>query len=149
MIVIYIEFHCCPYFLCIDASFMLVACASMLLIERIYWANNSAIEKIIPRKLNYLFWTFALVYGMFQVADGLQIMNRLTRWKLFQLILSVAIMMTPSIVILAVEDMKSYVTRILRTILDEMFLLSIYVVPSCLAILVNTILYLLYNHLEI
>ena len=46
--------------------FMLVACASMLLIKRIYWANNSAIEKIIPRKLNYFIWTFALFMECFK-----------------------------------------------------------------------------------
>ena len=131
--------------------FMLVTCASTLLGERIFRtsSNNIFDEKIIPRKLNYFIWSFLSVYGMFQVVDGLEIMDRVTRWKLFQFLFSAAIMTTPSIVILATEDMKAYVTRILKNLLDEIFLLSIYVVPSFLVLLVNTTLYLLYNHFEL
>ena len=132
-------------------AFMLVTCASILLGERICRTskNNILVEELIPRKLNYFIWSFVSVVGIFQVVDGLEIMDRITRWKLSQFLLSAAIMTTPSIVILTTEDMKSYVIRILKNIQDEVFLLSIYVVPSCLVLLVNTTLYLLYSHFEI
>ena len=65
------------------------------------------------------------------------------------LVISIFYAITPAIVIYRVDELKSHAYNVLKNKLDEAFLLSIYVTPAIITVIMYFTLYVIYQVLEI
>ena len=69
-------------------------------------------------------------------------------WQIIYLILSIVTIITPAWLIYREEKVKSYASRILKNKMEEAFLLSIYITPAMVTIIMYGTLYIIYELLD-
>jgi hypothetical protein len=114
-------------------------------------ANEQHTESIIPRQINRVVWmipTTGIVLLIIEVLceNFLQMFNS---WLVFPLVLSIVFTITPALVIYREDQLKSYATRLLKNKMEEAFLLSIYVTPAMVTVIMNFTLYIIYELLDV
>ena len=116
--------------------------------------NGKLPEKIIPRQMNYFLWTiptiaivlitlfilFEEVFYVFKLAHPFQIRI---------LVSSILYTITPAIVIYRTNQLKSHTAKVLKNKIEEAFLLSIYVAPAMITLVMNFTLYIIYQLFDI
>ena len=130
--------------------FLAITCTITILVEKFFQSNkNHLIDAIVPKQLNLFLWI--LLIGL-----PLMLINRIVFqsnnfWgsfigRLFFIFyLFIGRVLTPAFVILKTDQLKAYVTKIFRNVLDEAFLLNIYVAPTMLTITMYCTLCLFYR----
>ena len=111
--------------------------------------NEPQIDSIIPWAVNFIVGTILLAIGLLTLAEVLQILTVEIRWQCYQISMSTIQMITPPAVVLKSKQLKSHSARFFQTKYDDLLLLSIYLVPATLSILINTSLYMLYQVIDV
>ena len=114
-------------------------------VEKWYRSTNKGlIDDIIPRQMNYFLWKlpFLLCFGFMQDYE------RKGHWAIYQLPIFIGQVLTPAFIILISNPLKSYTLKLIKYTYDEAFLLSIYLTPAFLMLIINTTLYMVYTYLD-
>ena len=106
------------------------------------------IEQILPEFFNIYFFIPLIVLALIVTNSVLSLLPPV--WtKVSFLSVHIAQIMKPGYAISRKENVKSYVLRLLQDKLHGAFLLSIYLTPTFLFLCINSILYLIYDYMDI
>ena len=126
---------------------MTVSCILIFLAEKYYKSiNNNSNDQIIPRQMDYFTWVFLIAVVLFILiyfSGAYQIFKHTDRLEIVQAMLTIILVLPPAVVLLRTKQLMSYAIRTLKEIQYETFLLSIYLTPSFLFLIINGTLYLL------
>ena len=87
--------------------------------------------------------------GMVCIAEYLELISRMNIYLFYLIFVSMLHIVVPPIFIILLEQVKSHTLRVLKNLYNEAFLLSIYIVPLLLVIVVHGCLSLLYHILQV
>ena len=106
------------------------------------------IEQILPEFFNVYFFIPLIVLALIVTNCVLSLLPPI--WtKVSFLSVHIAQIIIPGYVISRKENVKSYVLRLLQDKLHDVFLLSIYLIPTFLFLCINCTLYLIYDYNDI
>ena len=105
-------------------------------------SSNDKNDAIVPHQLNYFIWIIMIGFGVIFFSGVYEILKMRMRWEIFQIIIPMVMMISPIIVILITNELKASVLNSINYLLEMMFFLSIYLVPSLLIILIYGSIYL-------
>ena len=108
--------------------------------------KSKLIDTNVPREIDYYFWTILIISVLLYLIHStraLEIFNRPTRLEIWQMSMSILVSVPPILVILKTKQLKIYALKMLDDIFYEVFLLSIYITPCLLMILINGVIYIL------
>ena len=110
-------------------------------------ASGHIMEAMVPRQMNYILWIFPTVaivvlilIEIFELEDLLQ---KIT------VLLSICSVTIPGLVIYSADQMKHNATNIVRHKIEEAFILSIYVTPAIITVILYCTLYMIYTSFDI
>ena len=111
-----------------------------------YYKRNCVQEtsSTIPKQVNYFVISNLLSYGYLLFELTVQMLSPDTRWVVFELLLSILAITTPSIVILRSEKLSTYFLKFLKERYDDLFIRSILVTPLFLSFIMFCSLYVVY-----
>ena len=90
------------------------------------------IDRTIPKAIKYIAIQTVIVLACLSVAEAFSFAGFKNVWKIFQLIISLTLIIGPFALISRSDQLKSHSIRLFKNIYDDIFLLSIYIVPLCL-----------------
>ena len=115
--------------------------------------NEQHSESIIPRQMNRFVWilpasgtVFIILAVIFENVH--QMFGLVHSWQIIFLIISIVTTITPALLIYREDKVKSYASRILKNKMEEAFLLSIYITPAMVTIIMYGTLYIIYELLD-
>ena len=116
---------------------LLINCVISLVRKYYQGTTEISIDKVIPKAIKYIVIQSFLILTITAVAEALQIAEFKDIRIIQQLIHSLTLIVVPILLISRSDQLKSHSIRFLKNKYDNAFLLSIYLVPVCLFILIN------------
>ena len=112
-------------------------------------SDRSLIETRIPQQMKYFLWMVLMLCAFFHLVETFQILGPTNQWRVYEMFVSLLLVGTPVIIILAASQLKVFTVEKFKDISHELFLLSIYLTPAFLMLFINITLYILYKLLGI
>ena len=130
---------------------LLVTCTLLFIASWFYQSagNSNIVDSIIPRQMIYFvlyFITFLFVTLFLAMSN---VFGRINRWKINQVIISITEVIIPSLILFGSDQLKCYATKSLTSVVEEAFLLNIYIVPTFLVVFINGSLCIVYQIYDI
>ena len=105
-------------------------------------SSNNINDAIIPHQLNCFIWIIMIGLAVMFFSGAYEILKIRMRWKIFQIIIPTVLMISPIIVISITNELKASVRNSINHLVESMFFLSIYLVPSLLIMVIYGSIYL-------
>ena len=130
---------------------LLITCTLLLIASWFYQSagNSNIVDSIIPRQMIYFVWYFITFLFVTLFLAMSNVFGRITRWKINQVIISITEVIIPSLILFGSDQLKCYATKSLTSVVEEAFLLNIYIVPTFLVVFINGSLYIVYQIYDI
>ena len=106
-------------------------------------------ETTIPRQMTYFLWMVLIFSAYFHLSETFQIFGPINQWRVYEVFVSLMLVVTPAIIILSAAQVKAFLVKNLKNISHEVFLLNIYLAPAFLVLLMTSALYIIYKLLGI
>jgi hypothetical protein len=117
------------------------------IITKVYEATNGhLLEAIVPRQINYFLWIIPTITIVMLTSHMFELENRL---QMFALMSSTLCTIAPAVVIHSADQVKHHSAKILRNKIEEAFLLSIYVTPAIITVILYGALCIIYTSFNI
>lgn len=118
--------------------------------RRIYGSTHEIqIDQVFTNSIKYIFIISIITIGILTIAEACQFFDIKTSWKIYQVVMSPIEMFAPFIVILRSDQLKTHSIRFMKNKLEAAFMLSIYLVPACMFITVNSLIYVMFKVLNV
>ena len=105
-------------------------------------SSNIKYDAIVPHQLNCFIWIIMIGLAVMFFSGAYEILKIRMRWKIFQIIIPTVLMISPIIVISITNELKASVRNSINHLVESMFFLSIYLVPSLLVTMIYGSVYL-------
>ena len=130
---------------------LLITCTLLLIASWFYQSagNSNIVDSIIPRQMIYFVWYFIIFLSVTLFLAMSNVFGRINRWKINQVIISLTEVIIPSLILFGSDQLKCYATKSLTSVVEEAFLLNIYIVPTFLVVFINGSLYIVYQIYDI
>ena len=114
-------------------------------IRKYYDATTEiAIDKVIPKAIKYIVIQAFLIVTITTIAEAFPFAELKDVRIILEMIHSLMLIVVPVLLIFRSDQLKSHSIRFLKNIFDNAFLLSIYLVPSCLFISINAVILIVF-----
>ena len=137
-------------FLGIALILLIIAIINVIFAKVHEAATGDRFEAILPRQMNYFLWiipTIALAITALLVSlqYSFTLLNHL---QTFLLVPSIINTIIPAVIIYSADQVKHHTAKVFKTIMEEAFLLSIYVIPTILTVIMYCTLYTIYQFFD-
>ena len=105
-------------------------------------SSNNKNDAIVPHQLNVFIWIIMIGLAVLFFSGAYEILEITIRWEIFQIIIPMALVISPIVVILITNELKASARKSINHLLETMFFLSIYLVPSLLITVIYGSIYL-------
>ena len=106
--------------------------------KKYYEANNEfLIDQMVPKAIKYISVLAVLKLTLPSIAEIADLADKRTIWKFSQSITSTLYIIVPFVLILRSDQLKTHSIRIMKNKYDDVFLYSIYLVPTFLFFVIN------------
>ena len=121
-----------------------ISCIITSLVGKMYDASSSpSIDKVISLQINNFVWVMLPVLLLISLCEASFQIAHNYPWEVVFGSTSMASAMIPAVVIVKSDQLQSYVIKIFKDILFEVFILNIYLTPAFLMIIIYTFIYLI------
>ena len=105
--------------------------------EKYYKSKNPiSTEAIVPKQVNYFLVSNLSLIAFVLFENTFRLLDSQIRWEVFQLMLSICGVITPSIVVLRSHKLTSYSLKFIKEIMDKLIINSIFVTPLFVSIVI-------------
>ena len=112
--------------------------------------NGEILQSTISLKMGHHLLIIPIITAVILVVGTLfSSVNDSRQEIILVLVISLCFAITPALVIYRADELKSHVYKVLKNKFDEAFLLSIYVTPTIIFLIMYLSLYVIYEVLEI
>ena len=132
-------------------TFLLITCTLLLIAS---WFHQSAgssniVDSILPRQMIYFVW-FCITFLPPTLLIGYSnVFSMIIQWKTYQAITSITEVIIPCLILFSSDQLKCYAKKSFKGMVEEAFLLNIYIVPTLLVVFINGSLYIIYRTFDI
>ena len=105
-------------------------------------SSNNNNDAIVPHQLNVFIWIMMIGLAVLFFSGAYEILEITIRWEIFQIMIPMALVISPIVVILITNELKASARKSINHLLETMFFLSIYLVPSLLITVIYGSIYL-------
>ena len=130
---------------------LLITCTLLLIASWFYQSAGSSniVDSIIPRQMIYFVW-FCITFLSLTLLMGLSnVFGMIIQWKINQAIASLTEVIIPCLILFGSDQLKCYATKSFKSMVEEAFLLNIYIVPTFLMMFINGSLYIIYQTFDL
>ena len=129
---------------------LLLVCGILNGARRLYGQTYEIqIDQIFTNLIKYIFAISIVTLVVLTIAEVCQVVDVKTSWKIYQILMSPIEMFAPFVIILRSDQLKTHSIRFIKNKLDDAFILSIYLVPAFLFIVINTTAYIILKILDV
>ena len=100
------------------------------------------IDQFIPRAIKYSVMLSLFVVIGFIISDVADLADKQMMVKISQIVISILLILGPIVMIMRSNQLKSHSFRVIKNKYDEAFMLSIYLVPTCIFVLTNVFVFI-------
>ena len=125
---------------------LLLVSGILIAARRIYGStHNIRIDPILTKSIKYIFVLAVVTVGAMTITEYFEFVNIKTSRRINQILVSPIEMFAPFVIILRSDQLKVHSIRLMRNKLDDAFMLSIYLIPICMFIVVNITSHIIFN----
>ena len=123
---------------------ILLSISGILIAAKRYYETTTdlQIDRIIPKAIIYVFILSLSSLAGLIIKDALQLVETKKIEEIFQMIISSILIFGPFVLIYRSNQLKTHSIRIIKNKYDDFFMLSIYLVPTFLFMLINLSMYM-------
>jgi hypothetical protein len=110
-------------------------------------ASGHILEVIVPRQMNFFLWIFPTV--IIVVYLPVRIFEPVHPFEGMFIVCSIWFIIIPALVIYFADQIKHNVSKVLKNKIEEAFMLSIYVTPAIITVILYCTLYTIYTLFDI
>ena len=123
---------------------------TMLIAEQCYTKSSTQqVNSSIPFQVNYFLLYNILLYAYILFEMTFKFLDSNTRWIVFELLMSIFGVTTPTAVILSSKKVRTYSLKFFKDKYDQAFMMSIYVIPPLLSVSTYGSLYIMYSLFDV
>ena len=129
---------------------MLLLISGILIVARRFYGSTHyiQIDPVLTKSIRYIFMIAVVTIAALTITEYFQLMNIKASRKIYQILLSPIEIFAPFVIIFRSDQLKIHAIRFMKNTLDDAFMISIYLVPTFLFIVVNLTSYIISNFLN-
>ena len=118
---------------------LLISISAIITMAKTYYEakNEFLIDQMIPKAIRYISVFFVLQLIIQTIAEIADLADKMAIWKFNESIISTLFIIAPFVLILKSDQLKTHSMRILKNRYDDIFLYSIYLVPTFIFFVIN------------
>ena len=129
---------------------LLLVSGILITARRIYGStHNIQIDPVLTKSIKYIFALAVATIGTMTITEYFQFVDIKTSRKIYNILVSPIEMFAPFVIILRSDQLKIHSIRFMKNKFDDAFMLSIYLIPTFMFIVVNLTSYIIYYIVDI